>query len=87
MLSKWSGALGNDWTNLRATWALIESIGVESTGPIPFLRISNDVTAAINRSGKRREQRVLTSNIGTSIFRTFSTSSATPGTSGAGHRI
>lgn len=53
-LSKWSGGLGNDWTNLRAAGALIESTGVESTGPIPFLRISNDVTAAINRSGKRR---------------------------------
>jgi ribonucleoside-diphosphate reductase alpha chain len=53
-LSKWSGGLGNDWTNLRAAGALIESTGVESTGVVPFLRISNDVTAAINRSGKRR---------------------------------
>jgi ribonucleoside-diphosphate reductase alpha chain len=53
-LSKWSGGLGNDWTNLRAEGALIESTGVESTGTVPFLKISNDVTAAINRSGKRR---------------------------------
>lgn len=53
-LSKWSGGLGNDWTNIRATGALIESTGVESTGVVPFLKISNDVTAAINRSGKRR---------------------------------
>ncbi|MGQ4557626.1 ribonucleoside-diphosphate reductase subunit alpha [Halobellus sp. GM3] len=53
-LSKWSGGLGNDWTNLRAAGALIESTGVESTGTVPFLKISNDVTAAINRSGKRR---------------------------------
>jgi ribonucleoside-diphosphate reductase alpha chain len=53
-LSKWSGGLGNDWTNLRAAGSLIESTGVESTGVVPFLRISNDVTAAINRSGKRR---------------------------------
>jgi ribonucleoside-diphosphate reductase alpha chain len=53
-LSKWSGGLGNDWTNLRAEGALISSTGVESTGVVPFLRISNDVTAAINRSGKRR---------------------------------
>ncbi|WP_312910645.1 ribonucleoside-diphosphate reductase subunit alpha [Natronosalvus caseinilyticus] len=53
-LSKWSGGLGNDWTNVRAEGALIESTGVESTGVVPFLRISNDVTAAINRSGKRR---------------------------------
>jgi ribonucleoside-diphosphate reductase alpha chain len=53
-LSKWSGGLGNDWTNLRSAGALVESTGVESTGVVPFLRISNDVTAAINRSGKRR---------------------------------
>lgn len=53
-LSKWSGGLGNDWTNLRAEGAKIKTTNVESTGPIPFLKISNDVTAAINRSGKRR---------------------------------
>jgi ribonucleoside-diphosphate reductase alpha chain len=53
-LSKWSGGLGNDWTDVRATGSLIESTGVESTGVVPFLKISNDVTAAINRSGKRR---------------------------------
>ncbi len=53
-LSKWSGGLGNDWTNVRAAGSLISSTGVESTGTVPFLRISNDVTGAINRSGKRR---------------------------------
>ena len=53
-LSKWSGGLGNDWTPLRADGALIESTGVEATGTVPFLKIANDVTGAINRSGKRR---------------------------------
>ncbi|MFW5934932.1 MAG: ribonucleoside-diphosphate reductase subunit alpha, partial [Halolamina sp.] len=53
-LSKWSGGLGNDWTNVRAEGSLIESTGVESTGVVPFLNISDDVTGAINRSGKRR---------------------------------
>ncbi|MDA1192459.1 MAG: ribonucleoside-diphosphate reductase subunit alpha, partial [Candidatus Poribacteria bacterium] len=53
-LSKWSGGLGNDWTNVRATGAQIKSTGVESQGVIPFLKIANDATAAINRSGKRR---------------------------------
>ncbi|WP_135854005.1 ribonucleoside-diphosphate reductase subunit alpha [Halorussus salinus] len=53
-LSKYSGGLGNDWTPVRASGSLIESTGVESTGVVPFLKISNDVTAAINRSGKRR---------------------------------
>lgn len=53
-LSKWSGGVGNDWSNLRATGALIKAIGVESQGVIPFLKIANDTTVAINRSGKRR---------------------------------
>ena len=53
-LSKWSGGLGNDWTNIRATGSLIKSTNVESQGVIPFLKIANDTTVAINRSGKRR---------------------------------
>lgn len=53
-LSKWSGGLGTDWTNLRATGALIKGTGVDSQGVIPFLKIANDATVAINRSGRRR---------------------------------
>ncbi len=53
-LSKWSGGIGNDWTNIRATGSSIASTQVESQGVIPFLKIANDVTVAINRSGKRR---------------------------------
>lgn len=53
-LSKWSGGIGTDWTNLRATGALIKGTGVESQGVIPFLKIANNTTVAINRSGRRR---------------------------------
>ena len=53
-LSKWSGGLGNDWTNIRATGAKIKSTNVGSQGVIPFLKIVDTTTAAINRSGKRR---------------------------------
>jgi len=53
-LSKWSGGIGTDWTNIRGTGALIKGTGVESQGVIPFLKIANDTTAAINRSGRRR---------------------------------
>ena len=53
-LSKWSGGIGNDWTNIRATGAHIQSTNVNSQGVVPFLKIANDVTMAINRSGKRR---------------------------------
>lgn len=57
-LSKWSGGVATDWTPLRATGAMINSINVESQGLIPFLKIANDVTAAINRSGRRRSATV-----------------------------
>jgi ribonucleoside-diphosphate reductase alpha chain len=53
-LSKWSGGLGNDWSSIRGTGSWIGSTNVESQGVIPFLKIANDVTMAINRSGKRR---------------------------------
>ncbi len=53
-MAKWSGGIGNDWTPVRATNALIKSTNVESQGVIPFLKIANDTTLAINRSGKRR---------------------------------
>ncbi len=53
-LSKWYGGIGNDWTNIRGTGSHIRSTNVDSQGVIPFLKIANDVTMAINRSGKRR---------------------------------
>ncbi|MEK7115260.1 MAG: ribonucleoside-diphosphate reductase subunit alpha [Patescibacteria group bacterium] len=53
-LSKFSGGLGNDWSNIRSTGSLIKTTNVESQGVIPFLKIANDTTVAINRSGKRR---------------------------------
>jgi len=53
-LSKWSGGIGNDWTRVRATNAFIASTKVQSQGVVPFLKIANDTTVAINRSGKRR---------------------------------
>ena len=57
-MSKWSGGVATDWTNLRGTGAMIKTINVESQGLIPFLKIANDVTAAINRSGRRRVHRL-----------------------------
>jgi len=53
-LSKWSGGLGNDWSNIRGTGARIHSTNVGSQGVVPFLKIVDATTAAINRSGKRR---------------------------------
>lgn len=53
-LLKWSGGMGTDWSSVRATGAFIQSTNVESQGIIPFLKIANDVTISINRSGRRR---------------------------------
>ncbi len=53
-LAKWSGGIGIDWTDVRATGAHIRSTNVNSQGVIPFLKILDATTAAINRSGKRR---------------------------------
>lgn len=53
-LLKYAGGLGTDWTPVRATGSLIKGTGVESQGVIPFLKIANDVTISINRSGRRR---------------------------------
>jgi len=53
-LSKWAGGIGTDWSNIRATGAVIKKAGITSQGVIPFLKIANDVTVAINRSGRRR---------------------------------
>ncbi|TSC80770.1 MAG: ribonucleoside-diphosphate reductase alpha chain [Parcubacteria group bacterium Gr01-1014_29] len=53
-LLKWAGGMGMDWTPVRATGALVRSTGVESQGVVPFLKIMNDVTISINRSGRKR---------------------------------
>jgi len=53
-LAKWSGGVANDWTNIRSMGSIVKAINAESQGLIPFLKIANDVTAAINRSGNRR---------------------------------
>jgi ribonucleoside-diphosphate reductase alpha chain len=53
-LSKYSGGIGTDWSNIRGTGAHIKTTNVGSQGVVPFLKIANDVTVAINRSGKRR---------------------------------
>ncbi len=53
-LSKYAGGIGTDWTNIRGTGSLIKATNISSQGVVPFLRIANDVTVAINRSGRRR---------------------------------
>ncbi len=53
MLGKWSGGIGNDWTNVRASGAKIEGTNGLSSGIIPFIKVVNSTTAAVNQGGKR----------------------------------
>lgn len=53
-MSKWSGGVANSWTSLRGTGSMIRSIKMNSQGIVPFLKLANDVVAAIYRSGSRR---------------------------------
>lgn len=53
-LLKWAGGVGVDWTAVRGTGSVIKSTGVESQGVVPFLKIMNDTTISINRSGRKR---------------------------------
>ena len=70
-LSKWAGGIGTDWSNLRGTGALIKKAGTNSQGTIPFLKIANDVTVAINRSGRGVELQLYIWSVGTMMFWTF----------------
>ena len=53
-LSKWAGGLGNDWTNIRSTGAMIRGTNGESQGVVPFLKVANDTAVAVNQGGKRK---------------------------------
>lgn len=48
-LSKWAGGIGNDWTNVRATGAVIKGTNGKSQGVIPFLKVANDTAVAVNQ--------------------------------------
>lgn len=54
LLSKWSGGLGNDWTNVRAMGSRIKGTNGKSQGIIPFLKVANDTAIAVNQGGKRQ---------------------------------
>jgi ribonucleoside-diphosphate reductase alpha chain len=54
LLSKWSGGLGNDWTNVRALGSHIRGTNGRSQGVIPFLKVVNDTAVAVNQGGKRK---------------------------------
>ncbi len=54
LLSKFSGGLGNDWSQVRGLGAHIKGTNGKSQGVIPFLKVVNDTAVAVNQGGKRK---------------------------------
>ncbi|WP_062225612.1 ribonucleoside-diphosphate reductase subunit alpha [Aureimonas frigidaquae] len=54
LLAKYSGGLGNDWTNVRGLGAHIRGTNGKSQGVVPFLKVANDTAIAVNQGGKRK---------------------------------
>jgi ribonucleoside-diphosphate reductase alpha chain len=53
LLSKWAGGLGCSWTAVRGSGSHIHGTNGDSSGVIPFLKVSNDICVAVNQGGKR----------------------------------
>src|SRR5260221_102282 len=49
LLSKCAGGLGCSWTAVRGSGAHIQGTNGESSGVIPFLKVSNDIAIAVNQ--------------------------------------
>ncbi len=54
MLSKYAGGLGNDWTPIRGSGSWIKGTNGRSQGVIPFVKVQDSSTIAVNQGGKRK---------------------------------
>jgi ribonucleoside-diphosphate reductase alpha chain len=54
LLAKYSGGLGNDWSQVRGLGAHIRGTNGQSQGVVPFLKVANDTAIAVNQGGKRK---------------------------------
>lgn len=53
-ISKHSGGIGLDWTDIRSSDSKVLGIDGKSQGIVPFMKIFNDTLLAVNQGGKRR---------------------------------
>lgn len=53
-LSKWSGGIGIDWTQVRGSGSLINGNNGISSGLVPFLKVLDSSVHAVNQGGKRK---------------------------------
>ena len=54
LLSKFAGGLGNDWSPIRASGSWIKGTNGRSQGVIPFIKVQDSSTIAVNQGGKRK---------------------------------
>ncbi len=54
LLSKFAGGLGNDWSSIRASGSWIKGTNGRSQGVIPFIKVQDSSTIAVNQGGKRK---------------------------------
>jgi len=54
ILSKYAGGVGTDWHRVRELGSWIKGTDGTSSGPVPYLKIYNDVAVAVNQGGKRQ---------------------------------
>lgn len=53
-LSKYAGGIGTAWTGVRSMGGHIRATNGRSSGIVPFLKIYNDTSVAVNQGGKRK---------------------------------
>ncbi|HIP33348.1 MAG TPA: ribonucleoside-diphosphate reductase subunit alpha [Bacteroidia bacterium] len=53
LLSKFGGGIGSDWSSVRGMSSPIDGNVGASGGPVPFLKITNDVAIAVDQLGVR----------------------------------
>lgn len=51
LISKGGGGIGWDWTRIRALGGAIDDVPGAAGGPIPFLKIENDIAVAVDQTG------------------------------------
>jgi len=53
-LSKYAGGIGTCWTGVRSMGGHIRATNGRSSGIVPFLKVYNDTSVAVNQGGKRK---------------------------------
>jgi len=53
LISKWGGGIGWDWSRIRALGGVIRGVRGRAKGVVPWLKIENDISIAVDQLGTR----------------------------------